>query len=335
MWVFFLYQRRNWKIYIEYIQSDRSLGGDVLDETLLRQLSEEIRLLREEIRLLNLKIEGNLQGKKNLIKLERINHTTSSENQNSETPPTNENAAIEYLQSRKMMIKNYKTEVDDDIFMKLSNYLGNRYEYLRELYSVIKPSLSNGNSFFYNMQNKPQEVITYCTQFCSLLYKNAFLSNYSYKKSSRIITGAPQRVGRVINFFTGGWLENYILNIVISELHTKGINDFSFVQNCQLELPNGDNFEVDMLFIVKDVPIWIECKTGDYQRYISKYSDFRKRMGTTKENSLLIISDLQAGLSKNLSSTFDLTAMSLSEAKLYISDLIENIQNKIPREEGA
>ncbi|GIW49107.1 MAG: hypothetical protein KatS3mg079_583 [Caloramator sp.] len=185
------------------------------------------------------------------------------------------------------------------------------------------------------MQNKPQEVITYCTQFCSLLYKNAFLSNYSYKKSSRIITGAPQRVGRVINFFTGGWLENYILNIVISELHTKGINDFSFVQNCQLELPNGDNFEVDMLFIVKDVPIWIECKTGDYQRYISKYSDFRKRMGTTKENSLLIISDLQAGLSKNLSSTFDLTAMSLSEAKLYISELIENIQNKIPREEGA
>ncbi|SHE30143.1 hypothetical protein [Caloramator proteoclasticus] len=306
-----------------------------MDEMLLHQLIEEVKLLREEIRLLNLKIDGGSNLKKNLIKIEKLNHIGVSETQNDTIELNNQNAAINYIMSRKMMIKNYKTDVDDDIFMKLSNYLGNRYEYLRELYAVIKPSLSNGNSFFFNMQNKPQEVITYCTQFCSLLYKNAFLSNYSYKKSSRIITGAPQRVGRVINFFTGGWLENYILNIVISELHTKGINDFSFVQNCQLELPNGDNFEVDMLFIVKDVPIWIECKTGDYQRYISKYSDFRKRMGTTKENSLLIISDLQAGLSKNLSSTFDLTAMSLSEAKLYISELIENIQNKIPREEGA
>ncbi|WP_027307874.1 hypothetical protein [Caloramator sp. ALD01] len=306
-----------------------------MDEMLLHQLIEEVKLLREEIRLLNLKIDGGSNLKKNLIKIEKLNHIGVSETQNDTIELNNQNTAINYIMSRKMMIKNYKTDVDDDIFMKLSNYLGNRYEYLRELYAVIKPSLSNGNSFFFNMQNKPQEVITYCTQFCSLLYKNAFLSNYSYKKSSRIITGAPQRVGRVINFFTGGWLENYILNIVISELHTKGINDFSFVQNCQLELPNGDNFEVDMLFIVKDVPIWIECKTGDYQRYISKYSDFRKRMGTTKENSLLIISDLQAGLSKNLSSTFDLTAMSLSEAKLYISELIENIQNKIPREEGA
>lgn len=311
------------------------LGGVVLDEMLLHQLIEEVKLLREEIRLLNLKFDGGNTLKKNLIKIEKLNQVGVSETQNDNIELNNQNAAISYLMSRKMIIKNYKTDVDDDIFMKLSNYLGNRYEYLRELYAVIKPSLSNGNSFFFNMQNKPQEVITYCTQFCSLLYKNAFLSNYSYKKSNRIITGAPQRVGRVINFFTGGWLENYILNIVISELHAKGINDFSFVQNCQLELPNGDNFEVDMLFIVKDVPIWIECKTGDYQRYISKYSDFRKRMGTTKENSLLIISDLQTGLSKNLSSTFDLTAMSLSEAKLYISELIESIQNKIPREEGA
>ncbi|MCX7694719.1 MAG: hypothetical protein N2Z71_03230 [Caloramator sp.] len=306
-----------------------------MDEMLLHQLIEEVKLLREEIKLLNLKFDGGNTLKKNLIKIEKLNQVGVSEAQNDNIEISNQNAAISYLMSRKMIIKNYKTDVDDDIFMKLSNYLGNRYEYLRELYAVIKPSLSNGNSFFFNMQNKPQEVITYCTQFCSLLYKNAFLSNYSYKKSNRIITGAPQRVGRVINFFTGGWLENYILNIVISELHSKGINDFSFVQNCQLELPNGDNFEVDMLFIVKDVPIWIECKTGDYQRYISKYSDFRKRMGTTKENSLLIISDLQTGLSKNLSSTFDLTAMSLSEAKLYISELIESIQNKIPREEGA
>lgn len=303
-----------------------------MDELILRELVEEVKLLREEIKLLNLKIEGGITSKKNLIKLEK----PVAETTNEQTSDCFENnSAIEYLFSRKMHVKNYKHDVEDDIFMKLSNYLGNRYEHIRELYTVIKPSLSNGNSFFYNMQNKPQEVVTYCTQFCSLLYKNAFLANYSYKKTSRIITGAPQRVGRVINFFTGGWLENYILNMVLSELHSKGIDDFSFVQNCQLELPNGDNFEVDLLFIIKDVPVWIECKTGDYQRYISKYSEFRKRMGTSKENSLLIISDLQAGLSKNLSSTFDLTAMSLAEAKCYISELISGFQEKIETEQGA
>jgi hypothetical protein len=34
------------------------LGGVVLNEMLLHQLIEEVKLLREEIRLLNLKIDG-------------------------------------------------------------------------------------------------------------------------------------------------------------------------------------------------------------------------------------------------------------------------------------
>ncbi|GIW49106.1 MAG: hypothetical protein KatS3mg079_582 [Caloramator sp.] len=95
-----------------------------MDEMLLHQLIEEVKLLREEIRLLNLKIDGGSNLKKNLIKIEKLNHIGVSETQNDTIELNNQNAAINYIMSRKMMIKNYKTDVDDDIFMKLSNYLG-------------------------------------------------------------------------------------------------------------------------------------------------------------------------------------------------------------------
>ncbi|EYE89890.1 hypothetical protein Q428_00780 [Fervidicella metallireducens AeB] len=295
-----------------------------MDNILIQNLTEEIKLLREELHCIRsyLGVDNH-----NLINSKKFHNTAKNEESLVTFVPKDEenNDAIKYLLSKKINIKSYKVETEDDIFFKLSNYLGNRYPHLKDLYNTIKPSLSTGGSFYYNMQNKPQEVIAYATQFCNLLHQNAFLTNYSYKKSSKIIIGTPQRIGKVINFFTGGWLENYILHFLLQLLKTKEINNFSFVQNCQIELPNGDDFEIDMLFVINDSPIWIECKTGDYQRYISKYADFRKKLGTSADKSILLVSDLPEGISKNLTSTFQIKVCDLNEGKMYIEDLVDKL----------
>lgn len=291
-----------------------------MEEALLKELKEEVRLLREEVRLLRVKMH-----------VSETHLTEIQFNSEKNKPPQlqehdlDPNSILNFLHSKKIAIKNYRENLNDDIFLKLSNYLGSRFTHLKDLYSTIKPSLSSGGSFYYNMQNKPQDVIAYSTQFCSMLHQNAFLSTYNYKKAAKSITGTPQRIGQVINFFTGAWLENYIMNFLLKCLETKGIDNFSFVQNCQIELQNGDDFELDMVFVINGIPLWIECKTGDYQRYITKYSDFRKKLGTEVQNSILIISDLPEGLSKNLSSTFQLTVVDLEEGKNYIQNLIEKI----------
>jgi hypothetical protein len=82
------------------------LGGVVLNEMLLHQLIEEVKLLREEIRLLNLKIDGGNNLKKNLIKIEKSNQVSVQETQNNNIELNSQNAAINYIMSRKMMIKN-------------------------------------------------------------------------------------------------------------------------------------------------------------------------------------------------------------------------------------
>jgi hypothetical protein len=301
-------------------------GGAHLEDVDLKELSEEVRLLREEIRLLRMQLRPeNLQKDQkktapDLVKEEEAPILiTEKENVSS--------SAVRYLSSKKITVKNYSAGTEDTIQTKLSHYLGSRYSSLKELYNVIKPSLSTGGTFYYNMQNKSQDVIAYCTQFCNMLHQNAFLTSYSYKKAAKTITGMPQRVGMVINFFTGGWLENYVFHFLNETVKSKGIKDFSFVQNCQIELLNGDDFEMDMASIINDTPIWIECKTGDYQRYILKYADFRKKLGTSVENSILIISDLPDGVGKNLSSTFQLKICNLEEGKKYIEELVSKLSN--------
>lgn len=294
-----------------------------MDEAILKNLTQEIKLLREELQLIRKQLGQEVLD---IIPARKssLNHHTHLDII-SEDKCSSDNPAIHYLNSKKIAVKSYNNEAHDDIFMKLSDYLGNRYSYLREFYNIIKPSLSTGGSFYYNMQNKPQEVLAYCTQFCSMLHQNAFLSNYTYKKANKIITGTPQRVGKVINFFTGGWLENYIFNITLDIIKSKNIKDVSYAQNCRIELTNGDDFEIDMLFIIKDTPVWIECKTGDYQRYISKYSEFRKKLATKVENSILIVSDLPDGISKNLSNTFNLKVCDLEEGRKYLDEVINSI----------
>lgn len=295
-----------------------------MDDAILKNLTQEIKLLREELQLFRKQLGQEVMD----IVPVRKNSSGHQTNLDiiSEDKCIIDNPAINYLNSKKIVVKSYINDAHDDIFMKLSDYLGNRYSYLREFYNIIKPSLSTGGSFYYNMQSKPQEVLAYCTQFCSMLHQNAFLSNYTYKKTNKIITGTPQRVGKVINFFTGGWLENHIFNITLDIIRSKNIKDFSYVQNCRIELTNGDDFEIDMLFVIKDIPIWIECKTGDYQRYISKYSEFRKKLSTKVEHSILLVSDLPDGISKNLSNTFNLKVCDLNEGKKYIEEVINSLE---------
>ena len=43
-----------------------------------------------------------------------------------------------------------------------------------------------------------------------MLKTYALLSFYKYNKDTKTIYAVPQRIGKIINFFTGGWFERYI-----------------------------------------------------------------------------------------------------------------------------
>jgi len=79
-----------------------------------------------------------------------------------------------------------------------------------------------------------------------------------------------------------------------------------------LPLPGNDLlaqvlFELDLLFLVDNQPLWVECKTGDYQAYIAKYSNARKLLGIPKPRAILVILGIPDDLTTHLTNLYDIT----------------------------
>lgn len=219
-------------------------------------------------------------------------------------------AVYDWLTARGITVKNYREPgtAADTVFDQLAIFLGERFENLSRVHECIRRSLSTGSSFTLNLTSSSQAEIADSTQFCTMLHSFAFLSSYRYNKYTRTIYAIPQRVGKVINFFTGGWFERYIYLRILSLLSQDRV-EFTCLLNPQIAFSNGDDFELDLLFLIDNQPLWVECKTGDYQAYIAKYSDARKLLGIPKSRALLVILGIPDNLTANLTSLYDITVV--------------------------
>lgn len=83
--------------------------------------------------------------------------------------------------------------------------------------------------------------------------------------------------------------------------------EFTCLLNPQITFPNGDDFELDLLFMIEGQPLWVECKIGDYQAYIAKYSNVRKLLSIPKSRAILVILDIPEELTTNLTYLYDVT----------------------------
>ena len=217
-------------------------------------------------------------------------------------------AVYDWLRDKGITVKNYREQSTADVvFDQLAAFLGERFKNLSRVHECIRRSLSTGSSFTLNLSSGSQTEIADSTQFCTMLYSYAFLSSYKYNKLTKTIYATPQRVGKVINFFTGGWFERYIYLRILSLLSQNKL-EFTCLLNPQITFSNGDDFELDLLFLVDNQPLWVECKTGDYQAYIAKYSDARKLLGIPKPRAILVILDISDDLTTHLTSLYDITA---------------------------
>ncbi|TCV84528.1 MULTISPECIES: hypothetical protein [Methylomonas] len=88
---------------------------------------------------------------------------------------------------------------------------------------------------------------------------------------------------------------------------SKGL--FSCLRSFNIQFANEDKYEVDVFFLINGrIPVFIECKSGEFRRFIEKYSKIRRRLDIEPENFLLLVlgvSDEQmAGLTKMYDITF-------------------------------
>ncbi|MHA1370600.1 MAG: hypothetical protein ACTSRA_12915 [Promethearchaeota archaeon] len=230
---------------------------------------------------------------------------------------------IKWLEACEIQVKDHKTTSSaDQIYDKLAIFLGERFKDIVRLHDKIRKHLSTSEMFQLNLSGCTQNEISSTTQFCKMLHQYAFLENYNYNKGSRIIIARTPRDGRVINFFTGGWFERFVFLKLTKMFDLKGL-DYDYLKNAKIILPNINQFELDLLFLINNRPLWVECKTGDYQNYIRKYSHMRQNFKIPKENSFLVILGLDDEVCINLNELFQITVTNENQFIGVITSVVE------------
>jgi len=267
----------------------------------------------------------------------RDNSELDNEQAEEETEFINNTSFLEsFLESRNISIRNVVNIYQDD---SLENYLdqiaifmGDNYSGIKKFYERVKSTMNEGRSFSMNLKNEPQRVISNSCYLATELHRIAFLEEYRYFRSPKyLLTGKPSRNPKALNFLSGHWLERYVkaklTKLIVSKASKK---KFSYLINPQIILPNGDNFELDILCEIENEVYWFEAKTGNYQRHIEKYSKMISVLGIKTSQVFMILLDVDFETASKLSALYNLSIISIENAEEKLLDIInkhETYQN--------
>lgn len=255
-----------------------------------------------------------------------------NENENEQAVQLNgTNPILSFLASRNIQVKTYQMDEEiDDVLDNIALFMGNRYNKIKKTYNSIKSKLNSGAFFRLDLKNATQEEVSYSCQFCNSLHQIAFLSEYKYFKSPQFIINAkPNRIPTAINFFTGQWLERFIKTEVKDTIRKleKPIK-FSYLTNPQVILPNGDDFELDVLFSIEDEIFWFEAKTGEYQNYVEKYSKMASLMQLDNKHAFMVLTEVSEINCVALKKLFGMEVVNIESFSEKLQNAISHFNEK-------
>lgn len=239
------------------------------------------------------------------------------------------NPILRFLSEKNIQVKTFQTDEEiDDVLDNISLFMGSRYNNIKRVYNLIKSKLNTGSNFRLDLKNATQEEISDSCQLCNSLYQIAFLSEYKYFKSPQyIINAKPNRIPTAINFFTGLWLERFIKTEIKNRINeTNRDLKFSYLTNPQIILPNGDDFELDVLFSIEDEIYWFEAKTGEYQNYINKYSQMAKLMNLDNEHAFMVLTEVNPSNCTALKKIFGMEVINIESFSEKFKNAISHLK---------
>jgi hypothetical protein len=275
------------------------------EHTTVKSPQERLQFLQQQVYLFQDHLQELAQD---------LNHRSSSKSDvsssslasNQAPDHSQDETVINWLIDQGITVQKYHIpDENEEVFNKLATYLGDKYADLNYFYNQLKRSFSKGQNLSVNLASRSKTEITYTTQFCSRMSDYAFLSSYQYDRKNKMLYASPQKKGIVINFITGGWFERFVY-LSLCQLFQDNQQFYKSILNPQIVLQNGEDFELDILFLLGDKPFWIECKTGDYQNHVMKYSKMRGVLSIPKECSLLVILGIREQLTQELTSLHDI-----------------------------
>jgi stress response protein SCP2 len=230
--------------------------------------------------------------------------------------------------------KNIQAEVNESamdtsgFFDEIALELGDNYELLKRVSDTVKRRQQGKyDKAYIDLSRDNPETIKSVQKFCQQLYDYAFAAKYFYINKDKKAVLHLQAATKIINFFNGEWLEWYAVMKIAELCHERKI-DFSCTRNMKINLPNDNSrYEVDVFFLIDNLPLFIECKSGEYREFIDKYTRLRKKLAIPKPYFLMLVLGMNDEQAKGLTAMFDITFVN---EKMLLDYIIEFFVKKKP-----
>jgi hypothetical protein len=263
-----------------------------------QQVKDTVKIYNSELQTLITKQNRQNQSAIDKLKLDlekKIVQATA----NSEPSKLVTQGIIESLKYRGIEIEPTSVEYDSQLSI-LANHIAKNYNSLQDFRWRLIRGIKDNHAFEYCLRNKHNEDIQIHTVFGSELKKLGFYPEYKYIANNIKIMYIPacqdQARTKFIQFLNGGWFEIYTFNIIIEYLKNNSQLKYKFLLNSYANFfKDNDNrvyrtHELDLLFLIENNLIWIECKSGKVKDdELQKYSDNNQQfLKLPKQNALVV-----------------------------------------------
>ena len=208
-------------------------------------------------------------------------------------------------------------------FDEVAVRLGDGYETLKLVSNQIKFIHQKGyTNVKLTLSKSSEEQIAAITDFCRQLHDYSFVSRYLYNRKEKTVHMTLQTAPAIVRFFLGEWMEWFVFMKVLNSFLEQGV-PVSCLRRFHVNFPNEDKFEIDGFFLIgNEIPVCIECKTGEFRQDIKKFSFLRKKLNLDRTQFLVCAIGLNETQIQGFNSMYDVTFANESNFLQYVQRLV-------------
>jgi len=231
---------------------------------------------------------------------------------------------IEWFNNQNIEVTINKESVDTTgFFDEVALLIGDNYNILHDIMNQIKYIQNkNYDTVKVKLSNKNNKEITELLNIFKEMYDYSFISRYSHHKKDKTLYLGIQNIPKIKSFFNGIWMEWYILMKILKLFKELKIESSS-MRNLEIKFKDNSLNEIDIFFLTRNnIPIYIECKSGEFRKDIDKYLRLKKNLNIEKENFILCIFGLDEKHAQGLTSMYDISFFNEASLIDYIKSIV-------------
>jgi hypothetical protein len=209
-------------------------------------------------------------------------------------------------------------------FDEIALLLGNNYDVLSFVSSQIKYVQNKGyETVKLDLSNKNSQESEQIASFCKQLYEYAFIARCAHKKKENIIYLNLHNVPKIKEFFNGIWLEWFVF-IKLLELCQEQKITLACARSVKITFNENESNEIDLFCLTeKNIPIYVECKSGEFRQDLTKLLSLRKKLGMDRKHFIICVLGLTQQQMQGMTAMYDLTFVNEASFTEHVKTLLD------------